>query len=370
MTHFKPSPEPNGVARPEPESALAAPGETVGLQPWYPWPISRWEWWTKPVRAERLAALRIGLSAWLLFDVLTTYLPNVQTFYGANSLGEPPIYDWMWTEKRWAWSVFYGVQDHTYLFAGMIVWIIAIVGLLTGCFTRVSAVVTFVLSTSFANLNYNVDNAGDTVRGIILFYLAISMVISPSGAVWSVDAWRARRTGPTFIDPWALRLLFLQMILIYWANGMHKIVGHDWQHGDSLYYVLGDATLTRWSAAQFQLPYWLTRLLTWTVLTWEVSLPALLLADAVLTRWAKASFCLPFLGPLCTTTRSERGWKVDLQAFLSLHPLAVVTLCFGALFHIGIWITLELGFFPPYMLCLYLPLLPWERWADRWRARD
>ena len=29
----------------------------------------------------------------------------------------------------------------------------------------------------------------------------------------------------------------------------------------------------------------------------------------------------------------------------------------------------ELGFFPPYMLCFYLPLLPWEKWADRWRAK-
>jgi hypothetical protein len=42
---------------------------------------------------------------------------------------------------------------------------------------------------------------------------------------------------------------------------------------------------------------------------------------------------------------------------------------FGALFHIGIWLTMELGFFGPYMLCLYLPLLPWEKLADWWAAR-
>lgn len=304
-----------------PDSATLPNGVTVGLQPWYPWPLGRWPWWTKPVRAERLAALRIGLAAWLLFDVLTTYLPNVTTFFGRGSLGEPPLYNWLWTEKRWSWSLFYGVQDPAYLYLGTLVWIIAIVGLLTGCFTRICAVVVFVLSTSFANLNYNIDNAGDTVRGIILFYLAIA----PCGAVWSVDAWRSRRPGPVFIYPWPLRLLFLQMILIYWANGLHKLVGRDWQHGDSLYYVLADATLSRWSAAQFQLPYWLTRLMTWTVLTWEVSLPALLV------------------------------WR----------PVRLVALCFGALFHVGIWVTMELGFFPPYMLCLYLPLLPWEKLADR-----
>src|SRR5581483_5576329 len=34
----------------------------AGLRPWYPWPLSRWRWWTEPVPAERLAALRIGLA--------------------------------------------------------------------------------------------------------------------------------------------------------------------------------------------------------------------------------------------------------------------------------------------------------------------
>jgi hypothetical protein len=301
-------------------------GETVGIQPWYPPPLSWWKWWTKPVRAERLAALRIGLAAVLLIDVLTTYLPNVTTFFGRGSLGEPPLYNDLWTALKWNWSIFWGVQDPKYLYAGMIVWIIALVGLLTGTFTRVSAVTAFVLSTSFANLNDNIDNAGDTVRGIILFYLAIS----PCGAAWSFDAWRRKRVGPTFIYPWPLRLLFLQMIVIYWANGLHKIVGEDWLLGNSLYYVFGDATLSRWSKAQFTIPYWLTRILTWVSLTWEVTFPALMV------------------------------WR----------PIRIVALCFGVLFHLGIWITMELGFFPPYMLCLYLPLLPWEKWADRSHAKQ
>jgi hypothetical protein len=343
-----------------------APGETVGLQPWYPPPLSWWKWWTQPVRAERLAALRIGLAAVLLFDVLTTYLPNVKTFYGRDSLGAWPLFKDLWTTTKWNWSLFYCVEDHTYLYAGMIVWIVAIVGLMTGCFTRFCAVTAFVLSTSFANLNDNIDNAGDTVRGIILFYLAVAhLFLPPSGVAWSIDVWRSKKTGPTFIDPWPLRLLFLQMIVIYWANGLHKIVGRDWLLGNSLYYVFGDATLARWSKAQFNIPYWLTRVMTWTVLAWEVSLPGLLIGDAMLTWWVKTGFKLPFW--------KEEGtipdWQVKLTNVLSYRPIRTVTLCFGVLFHIGIWITMELGFFPPYMLCLYLPLLPWEKWADRRRTK-
>ena len=49
--------------------------------------------------------------------------------------------------------------------------------------TRAAAIVAWVLSTSFANLNPNIDNAGDVIRGIVLFYL----MLCPCGAVWSLD---------------------------------------------------------------------------------------------------------------------------------------------------------------------------------------
>ena len=64
----------------------------VGLNPWLPPPLSRWKWWTEPVRAERLAALRIGVGIVLLFDVLVHYLPQVGDFFGAGSLGSPEIF--------------------------------------------------------------------------------------------------------------------------------------------------------------------------------------------------------------------------------------------------------------------------------------
>jgi hypothetical protein len=38
----------------------------------------------------------------------------------------------------------------------------------------------------------------------------------------------------------------------------------------------------------------------------------------------------------------------------------------GVLFHVGTAVLLQLGPFPFYMMCLYLPLLPWEKYADRW----
>ena len=69
------------------------------------------------------------------------------------------------------------------------------------------------------------------------------------------------------------------------------------------------------------MPLWLTRAGAWLVLAWELSFPLLVLRPAA--RW--------------------------------------VALGLGAAFHIHTGLNLELGLFPLYALCFYLPLLPWER---------
>lgn len=299
--------------------------QLVGLQPWLPWPLDRWQWLTQPVRAERLAALRIGIALVLLVDIATTYLPAIHDFFGGNSLGSPATVAYRFREPRWYWSVLYGVDDHAVIESCAYAWLAATSLFLLGAATPISGAATWVLSTSFATINPHIDNAGDVIRGIALFYL----ILTPCGAVWSFDAcwrrWRAGHCPRSFVHPWALRLLFVQMCFIYCMNGLYKITGKEWTNGDSLYYVLGDLTLTRWSFAEFPMPYWLTKIMTWFVLGWEIGFPVL-----VILPWTRT-----------------------------------VALLFGVAFHIGIGLSMELGGFVFYMLCLYLPLLPWERLAYR-----
>jgi hypothetical protein len=112
------------------------------------------------------------------------------------------------------------------------------------------------------------------------------------------------------------------MVFIYFCNGLCKVVSPEWTGGVSLYYAWCDLTLTRFSFAQLPVPDALIRPLTWAVLAWEVAFPLL-----VLLKWTR-----------------------------------VPALLLGVAFHLGIFATLELGGFAPYMLALYPPLLPWERW--------
>lgn len=458
----------------------------AGLIPWLPWPLCRWRWWTDLVRAERLAALRIGLALVLLVDLLTTYAPHVHDFYGADSLsrvgdrdvfqglirgghlaagGDNPTSAWYWslwrgfghpvnlgffiivwlflsawiacrvldrapptaTERRarWAW-LFGGWMTITTLavlgfwaridtlpdtidedvqaplkcatalvaFAvasalllcqrlwrrdesdGLVRWCVAscaltlvlltIAGwqwlheatgwgksvdldwlllpwetnpmalrlgiiaagittflLLIGCWTRLSALVTWVLMGSFDNLNHYVTDSGETIRYILLFYV----VLTPGGAVWSLDSLRRRDADhrPVYVSPWALRVMFIQLVLIYFMTGLYKISGDTWHDGQSLYRVMANPALTRIPYSQLPVTYAMLDISTRLVLFWELSFPLL-----VLFRWTR-----------------------------------VPALIIGALLHLGIWLTMEIGFFGPYMLCFYLPMLPWEKFSGR-----
>jgi hypothetical protein len=470
---------------------VQADREVVGIQPWLPWPLSAWDWWTEPVRAERLALFRIGVALALLVDLLLNYVPNTLGFYGKDGLGDPASFDWRFQTHRMNWSLLRGVgdptiltfslaiwiaatlwilgnscawllllhknqprpdrsgialwiwcgayvwyiaglwsnlvavkqindqlvesvawtapatgfifvflikpidsfawvvplvgfslvclfyaldiaarlrgsphripllrlvvtlvvtitltsagflltqmetidktawwgrllgswqDDATLLWTAMFLWLAATVLLLFGFWTRLAAVLTWLLSMSFANANPNLDNAGDTIRVILLFYL----MLCPCGAVWSIDSlWTSttRKQVRIFVHPWPIRLIFLQMIFIYFMNGVYKLMGPNWLDGQSLFWVLGDVVLTRFSPYMLQIPLWLGRVMTWTVLAWEVSFPVLAL------------------------------WKWSRRAALIM----------GVLFHLGIFATMELGGFVPYALCMYLPLIPWGK---------
>jgi hypothetical protein len=296
----------------------------VGLNPWLPWPLARWPWWTRPVRAERLAALRIGVALTLLLDVLGTYWPQVQDFFGRDSLGSPEVFEGMRGPMA-RWSLLRGIEDPALIRIILLIWVIAAGLLLIGWLPRLCAGIAWILSMSFIGLNYYLHNAGDNVRTILLFYL----MLSPCGAVWSWRGWRQQSKGSSrgavYVPAWPLRLLFVQMILIYFLNGLYKFTGPDWRAGNMLHYVMGNVAWTRFAYPQMALPYLLLQLLTWTTLVWELGFPLLVL--------------LP-------STRKLALWM-------------------GVGFHLGTGLLLQLGPFPLYMMCFYLPLVPWERSTQR-----
>lgn len=296
----------------------------VGLAPALPPPLAQSRWWTEPVPAERWAAFRIAFGAALFLDVVGTYWPVRRAVFGDLSLGDPSVFASRTAWPLWNWSLLEGVTSPWAWDAALVLWAAAALCLTVGWCSRRAALAAWALSITALNTNYFIHNGGDRLRTLALFYL----MLSPCAATWSLDAVRcglARDTRPRFIAPWPLRLAFLQLVTIYFFSGLLKEKGTTWQSGEALWLVMTNAAWTRWS--YLDLPVWplLAQALTWVTLAWELAFP------------------------LLVVSRRTR----------------VPALLIGAWFHVATGVLLKLGMFPVYALCLYLPLLPWERVARR-----
>jgi uncharacterized membrane protein YphA (DoxX/SURF4 family) len=296
-----------------------------GIDPLLPWPLNRSRWWTEPVRAEGLAALRIGIALVLLTDVLAFHLPYASDLFGSGSFGAPNAFDQVRYLPPTPWSLLASVESPLAWQGILVVWALAAVLLLLGICPQLAAAVAWFIGGSVHYVNPFIFNAGDAIRNIALFYL----MISPCGAVWSIP--RRTSAAPVYIVAWPVRLLLVQLMTTYFINGLSKL-GEQWQTGDTIYYVTANICWSRWPRMVFAIPYGLTQALTFATVVWELTFP------------------------LCVLWRRTR-W---------------LTLALGVFFHVGTGVALKLALFPLYMLCLYLPLLPWDRWcaAKRGTALD
>jgi uncharacterized membrane protein YphA (DoxX/SURF4 family) len=293
-------------------------------------------YWHTPVRAERLGFMRVLVGLALLADQLLQYLPHFAEFYGPEGICPAGLQDG-WRLNRWDWTVlFFNTDNLAVLYPVFGLWVAVTIAFLLGWRTRWTSILVWFLTMCFHNRNRAILNFGDQVLEVGLFLL----MLSPSGLALSLDRRRQeKRRRAEGLPPsaplapaWPVRMLQIQLCMIYLTTGLAKLcLGETWFEGTwwdgtSLHYVLNNLTLTRWSYAQLPLPLWLTMPLTYLSVWWEVLFPLL-----VLSRWT-------------------RRWA----------------LWFGVVFHIGIYLTIEVGWFTFYILCFYAVWLPdrfWERFA-------
>jgi hypothetical protein len=195
------------------------------------------------------------------------------------------------------------------------------VSVLVGFRPRLGALLIAIGIISFDRRNPFLFNGGDGLLRILSLYL----ILAPSGASLSVDRW-LKRDQPFWEfparAPWALRLMQIQLSIIYLSSVWEKLQGTAWPHGNALSYALRLDDLER-----FPMPGLLS------------DVPAIV---AVLT-WG--TLLVEFgCGTLIWVPR--------------LRPWVIVV---GILFHVGIAYSLRIGFFSAGMIVLYLTFVSPDR---------
>ncbi|MGI9034387.1 MAG: HTTM domain-containing protein [Acidimicrobiales bacterium] len=277
--------------------------------------------WFRPQSTSTLAVVRVCLALVLLAWALTLG-PDLLSFFGSRGiLPRQPGY--ATSGQRGAWSLLGFNPGNGAIIGFYFAFIVALLCLLVGFQTRVAAVLVFCGIVSFTRRDPYVFNSGDYLLRVMAFYL----MLAPAGAALSVDRWRkARRGEVNFWEhpkraPWPLRLMQLQLSVIYLATVWAKTGGTTWRDGTATIYALRIQFITR-----LPLPHLMTRsllmsnLLTYGTLATELALGTLV--------W----------------NRRLRPW----------------VLCLGVGFHLAIDYMLRVGFFSYGMLVLYLAFIPPE----------
>src|SRR5204862_7262740 len=111
---------------------------------------------------------------------------------------------------------------------------------------------------------------GDSVQRLLVLLLCFT----PSGAALSVDCWLSHEDfwlalRDRQFDPWALRLMQLQMSLIYLRTVGWKLRGKTWRNGTAIAYALRAVDFRRCTAPKFLFSPKITRVLTYGTLVAE-----------------------------------------------------------------------------------------------------
>lgn len=166
--------------------------------------------------------------------------------------------------------------DH-WLTPFFLLFLLAALCLAVGYRTRLAAVLVFLGLNALHNRNPLIHNGSDLVLVVMAGYLALA----PAGAACSLDRLGRVLRGregpvPPPIVPWALRLMQVQVSLIYLSTGLSKVSGPLWRDGTAVYYALRLPEFGRFPVFFLDPGHlWLVNLLTYGAMAVELAMGTL-----------------------------------------------------------------------------------------------
>ena len=260
------------------------------------------DYWLGRVDSRPLAVFRIFFGA-LVLKMAVQYVPLARPFF--SDAGIVPRAARLTGPLRETPSLLYAFPSAWMAQAFLLLWAAAAFCLLVGYRTRLAAVLVFVGSLSVFERNLFVLNGADQVVQVLSFWA----MFLPLGDTYAVDAvrrrWAAYRLSGRWEDlrvsaaprrafAFPVRLLQIQMGLIYLFTGLYKLRGGVWLDGTALHYVLQLPAFLQPTGAWFfsVAPAWLLAFLTHYTLWIELAFvlfmflpwgqPALRLAGLIL----------------------------------------------------------------------------------------
>jgi hypothetical protein len=259
------------------------------IQPTVEWSkavVRQWDrFWFTPQQPHTLALIRI-LGGSMLFYTHLVWSLNLLAFLGPNGwlpISTVSLIKQNPTGTNYAWSYLYYVDSPALLWILHLAALVILAMLTLGLYTRVTSILAFIITLSYCHRLEGSLFGLDQINALIATYL----MIGPSGAVYSLDRWLARRRLPlplgegrgegsaavqsTVGANLAIRLTQVHMCVIYLFGGIGKARGPLWWDGMALWFAF--ATLEYQSLDMTWTVHapWLLAIMTHVTLLWELS---------------------------------------------------------------------------------------------------
>lgn len=251
----------------------------------------------EPASARPLAALRVGLSSLLLWQAFLMY-EGFRSFFASSGFVQKEVSSLLNNPNlpRLNWLIdlysHLGLNESEALGNLGFIYIISLLFLLFGLFTRPMALISWFLNWSFLNTGYSGAYGADLYIHIFLFYL----MLVPAGHAYSLDCLlRKASEKPSYQARLGLRVLQLHMCISYLASGLEKASGAQWWNGEIIFIALNTPGYqiidSHWMADFSFIPM----VMGWLVLAVEIFYAIFIWPAKTRTFWISAT-CLLHIG--------------------------------------------------------------------------
>jgi hypothetical protein len=220
------------------------------------------EYWLGTVDPRPLGLFRIGLGLAILHDI-ASLAPQVRVFL--TDEGMLPRGVSFWSSQ---WSVFDLVSGGWGTALVMVLGTAAVLAFTLGFHARVAALLSWVFVVSIHHRNVLLVDGGDMLTSVLLFWSLFAEV----GAAYGVDA-RRRPVRVVDVPAFGLRLLQIQIAILYSGTGRVKMRGGGWLQGDAVFHALQLDGFTRPPGALLGRSPALCKLMTWGTVAIEGLFP-------------------------------------------------------------------------------------------------
>lgn len=286
-----------------------------------------WErFWFTPAQTSTLALFRIAFGVVILGWAISL-APSLYSFFSDDGVlpGHPD-------SGTGSWGVLQLTSTPAAVTVLYLLLVVAAISLIVGFASRLAAIVVWVALVSFGRRDPWVLNSGDLMLAVLAFYL----VLAPSGTALSIDRWlgaRSRFWEFPLRSIWPLRLIQVQVGIVYFFAVWEKVRGQTWNDGTAVSYAFRIEDLERFPVPSFITDSLvLSNVLTFGTLGMELALAILV-------------------------------WNRKLRPWVLLGGVAL---------HLGIDFAVRVGFFSFAALVAYIAFLPPDTvstWVYRLRDR-